>query len=149
MKIASLKKAFITALISISAGHAGIALAHSGGGIIDPGSNNASATDLAAVTCGPGTHHLSAQVKDISGPVPGLLLSLHLYKGNQMTTSTDAISGDANYSPPISLNAGQGVYYMSLTKTNIGGRQFDVIWHCMAGDDATHTETDISVVQFQ
>ena len=51
MKIASLKKAFITASILVAAGHAGIALAHSGGGVLDPGGNNASATDLAAVTC--------------------------------------------------------------------------------------------------
>ena len=149
MKISSLKKAFLTASILIATGHTGIALAHSGGAIIDPGSNNAHATDLATVTCGAGTDHLSAQVKDMSGPVPGLLLSLHLYKGNQMKSTTDTVSGDANYSPLIRLNGGPGVYYMSATKTNAGGRLFDVIWHCMASDDATHTDTDLSVVQFQ
>ena len=148
MKIASLKKVFITASILIVTGHTGNALAHSGGAIIDPGSNNASATDLAAVTCGSGTHHLTARVRDNSGPASGLLLSLHLYKGTQMTTITDTVSGDANYSPYINLNGGAGVYYMSATKTNAGVRVFDVEWHCQSSDDQ-HTDTDLGVLQFQ
>lgn len=152
MKNASLKKAFITASILVALGYAGSAPAHSGGGIIDPAGNNASATDLAAVTCsddGNGApHHLAAQIKDMSGPVPGLLLSLHIYKGNQMTTTTDTVSGDAAYSPLITLNGGAGVYYMSATKTNAGGRLFDVIWHCVTSNDV-HTGTDITVLQFQ
>ncbi len=41
MKIASLKKAFIALSILAAVGHAGMALAHSGGGTIDPAGNNA------------------------------------------------------------------------------------------------------------
>ena len=41
------------------------------------------------------------QIKDKSAPVPGLLLSFHITKGNQMTTTTDTVSGDANYSPAV------------------------------------------------
>ena len=152
MKNASLKKAFITASILIAVGHAGAALAHNGGGIIDAAGNNASATDLAAVTCfndGNGEpHHLYSRIKDFSNPVPGLLLSLHIYKGRQMTTSTDSVSGDAFYSPGVSLNGGKGVYYISATKTRAGLRRFDVEYHCVTSGGA-HTGTDIVVYQIQ
>lgn len=152
MKFANLKKALITASILASVGHGGIAMAHSGGGLLDPAGNNASATDLAAVTCfddGNGApHHLEAQIKDMSGPDAGQLLSFHIYKGQQMTTSTDTVSGDASYSPPVSLNGGAGQYLISATKTKAGGRLFDVIWHCMTSGN-THTGTDIVVYQIQ
>jgi hypothetical protein len=152
MKNASLKKAFITASIFAAVGYAGAALAHSGGGPIDSGSNNASATDLAAVTCfddGNGApDHLSGQIKDMSTPVSGLLLNFHIYKGQQMITGTDTISGDASYSPLVKLHGGAGVYYISATKTNAGVRLFDVIWHCETSG-GIHTGTEIEVYQIQ
>jgi hypothetical protein len=152
MKNASLKKAFLTASILAAVGYAGAALAHSGGGAMDPGSNNASATDLAAVTCyddGNGApDHLYGQIKDMSAPVQGLLLNFHIYKGLQMITSTDSVSGDANYSPVVKLNGGSGVYYISATKTAAGVRLFDVIWHCETSG-GIHTGTDIVVYQIQ
>lgn len=152
MKITSLKNTLVAVPLLIALGQADIALAHSGGGAIDSGGTNASATDLAAVTCyddGNGTpHHLFGQVKDFSDPVPGLLVSFHIYKGQQMTTSTDTVSGDASYSPGVSLNGGAGVYYISVTKTAAGVRIFDVIWHCVTSGDV-HTGTDIVVYQAQ
>lgn len=152
MKTVFLKKTLVAVSLLLAAGYADIAFAHSGGGTIDPSGTNASASDLAVVTCfddGNGApHHLAAQMKDSSAPVSGLLLSLHLQKGNQLTTSTDTVSGDANYSPLITLNGGAGVYYMSVTKTNAGARLFDVIWHCMTSS-GDHTGTDIAVVQAQ
>lgn len=151
MKFASLKKAFITASILASIGYGGNVLAHSGGTVLDPGGNNASATDLAAVTCfndGNGdAHHLLGQIKDMSAP-GGPLVSFHIYKGNQMTTTTDTIQGDAGYSPEVSLNGGNGVYYISATHTSAGARLFDVIWHCETSNDV-HTGTDISILQVQ
>jgi hypothetical protein len=152
MKNASFKKALVALSILAAAGYAGVALAHSGGGPIDSGSNNASATDLAAVSCfddGSGApHHLYGQIKDMSPPVPGLLLSFHIYKGQQMITSTDTVSGDPYYSPGVTLNGGAGTYYISATKTAAGVRLFDVIWHCMTSGDV-HTGTDIVVYQVQ
>lgn len=152
MKTAYCKKTLVAVSLLMAAGYADIASAHSGGGTIDPNGTNASASDLAVVTCfddGNGTpHHLAAQVKDSSSPVSGLLLSLHLQKGNQMTTITDTVSGDTNYSPLITLNGGAGVYYMSVTKSNAGSRVFDVIWHCVT-NNGDHTGTDIAVVQAQ
>ncbi len=152
MKTVFLKKTLVAVSLLIAAGYADISFAHSGGGTIDPTGTNASASDLAVVTCfddGNGTpHHLAAQLKDSSNPVSGLLLSLHLQKGNQMTTITDTVPGDTNYSPLITLNGGAGVYYMSVTKTNAGARLFDVIWHCVT-NNGDHTGTDIAVVQAQ
>jgi hypothetical protein len=146
------KKTFITASILVAVGYVGTALAHSGGATVDPGSNNASATDLAAVTCfddgnGP-PHYLFGQIKDLSQPVAGLLLSFQIYKGNQMTTITDTISGDANYSQGIKLNGGPGVYYISASKTRAGIRVFEVTWHCQTSSDI-HTGTDLVVLQIQ
>jgi hypothetical protein len=147
MKIVSLKKAFITASILVAVGHADIALAHSGGGTIDPGSNNASATDLAAVTCSGGTDHLFGQIKDMSKQ-GGPILSFHIYKGQHMTTSTDNDSFDDLYSPGVQLNGGDGVYYISATKTSAGARIFDAQWHCEASN-GDHTNTDITVYQVE
>ena len=152
MKYVTLKKAFITASILAAVGYAGAALAHNGGGPIDSGSNNASATDLAVVSCyndGNGAPaYLFGQIQDMSPPVPGQLLSFHIQKGQQMITSTDTVSGDAFHSPAVRLNGGAGDYYISATKTAPGVRLFDVIWHCMTSSD-THTGTDISVYQVQ
>ncbi|MGZ4954202.1 MAG: hypothetical protein ACXV8Q_03740 [Methylobacter sp.] len=152
MKHALLKNAFISASLLVAVGYANFALAHNAGGPIDAGSNNASATDLAAVSCfddGSGTpSRLFAQIKDMSAPVPGLLTSFHIYKGTQMTTTTDTVSGDANYSAGVSLNGGPGTYYISVSKTDAGVRIFDIIYHCLtSGGD--HTGTDISVFQVQ
>jgi hypothetical protein len=117
---------------------------------MDPGSSNASATDLAAITCfddGNGTpHRLTGQIKDMSGPGP--LLSFHIYKGLQMTTSTDTVPGDSNYSPLVNLNGGPGKYYISATKTSKGAKHFDVIWHCETSG-GVHTGTEIEVYQIQ
>ncbi|MDI1231165.1 MAG: hypothetical protein PSU93_08460 [Methylobacter sp.] len=152
MKSTYLKKAFVALSILVAVGHAGITFAHDAGALIDGAGNNASATDLAAVTCtddGNGVpHHLFGRVKDSSSPVPGLLVNFHIYKGQQMTTSTDPVSGDDNYSPGVSLNGGPGTYYISVTKTSAGARDFNVIWHCVTSDNK-HTGTDITVLQIQ
>lgn len=137
---------FVSGLFSTAA------LAHSGGATLGADGTNASATALAAVTCfddGNGEPvGLLAQIKDLSEPVPGLLLSLQLYKGIKATNITDTVSGDANYSHEVQLNAGPGTYMMMVDKTDVGPRAFDVIWHCMTAD-GTHTGTDIVVRQFQ
>ncbi len=152
MKMTSLKSSIITAWILAAAGYAGHALAHSAGAVLDPAGNNASATDLAEVICfddgnGP-PHHLYTQIQDLSPPVPGLLLSTQIFKDNQMTNVTDTVSGDANYSSPATLNGGGGTYYISVSKTNVGARAFNITYHCQTANDV-HTGTDISVQQVQ
>lgn len=141
-----------TALLIASGTFSTIGFAHSAGAITDAGGTNANATILAAITCfddGNGEPEgLFAQIKDLSDPEPGLLISIQLYKGIQAASDTDAVSGDADYSEGIQLDAGPGVYQLLVDKTDVGARRFDVIWHCMT-EDHTHTGTDILLRQFQ
>ena len=141
-----------TALLLVSCVFSTIAYAHSAGATTDAADNNANATILAAITCfddGNGEPFgLFAQVKDLSEPVEGLLISIQLYKGLKAISDTDTISDDADYSEGIQLDAGPGVYQILVNKTDIGPRRFDVIWHCMT-EEHVHTGTDILLRQFQ
>ncbi len=149
MKTPSLKSSFITASILAAMGYAGLAMAYGvGSAVLDPAGNNASATDLASVNCPAGTDHLSAAVQDTSSGAPGLLVSLHLFKDTQMTTVTDTVSADGNWSPIATLNGGAGTYYMSVRKTTAGARNFIVGWECQNVDNVG-TGTDITVLQVQ
>ena len=126
--------------------------AHSAGATTDADGSNANATILAAIACfddGNGEPAgLFAQVKDLSDPEEGLLISIQLYKGIKAVSDTDTVSGDADYSEGVQLDAGLGVYQILVNKTDIGARWFDVIWHCMT-ENHVHTGTDITLRQFQ
>jgi len=141
-----------TVLLLASSTFSCAVLAHSAGATLGAAGNNPSATALAAISCfddGNGSPSgLFVQIKDLSDPEPGLLISIQLYKGIKAISITDKISGDADYSQGVQLDAGPGVYQLILDKTNIGPRRFDVIWHCMTADHV-HTGTDITVRQFQ
>ena len=141
-----------TALLLVSGAFSTMGYAHSAGATTDADDNNANATILAAITCfddGNGEPEgLFAQVKDLSEPVEGLFISIQLYKGLKATSDTDTVSGDADYSEGVQLDAGPGVYQILVNKTDAGARRFDVIWHCMT-EDHVHTGTDILLRQFQ
>ena len=152
MELFFFKRVIVALSILLAVGHANVTLAHSAGGAIDAAGTNANATDLAAVTCyddgdGPAAY-LFVQIQDQSAPLQGLLMSIHIQKGLQMTTSTDAVSGDATASPGATLNGGNGIYYISATKTAAGTRIFTVTYHCMTSGNA-HTGTDITLYQAQ
>ena len=144
------KAALSSAILTI--GLYGTAHAHNGGATLDAKGTNASATALAGITCfddGTGVPaKLAVQIIDQSEPVDGLLLSVQIYKGRKATSITDQVSGDADYSPVVELEAGPGVYWVMLDKTAAGPRQFNLIWHCETADEL-HTGTDIVVKQFQ
>lgn len=147
------KKSFIAASVLAVAGYVGPAMAYySGQATLDVAGNNAKAADLAVVNCyddGHGApHHLAAAVQDLSPPSPGLLVNLQLFKSPQITTVTDTVSADGNYSPIATLNGGPGNYYLSIHKTNAGARNFLVGWECQTVDNVG-TGTNISVLQFQ
>ncbi len=155
MKRNYFKKILISASMLALFGHAAVLQAHSGGATLGADGTNPHATALADVTCfddsGTGDfepHHLIAEIKDKSEPVPGLLLSLQIYKGQHATSTTDTISGDADYSDPVVLAAGPGVYRLIADKTDAGARAFEVTWHCETIDNI-HTGTSITVRQFQ
>jgi len=139
-----LKTLFILAL----SGYAELIIAHNGGGVLDPNGNNAGATDMAIVSCSGGTAYLEGTIKDQSRPVPGLILSYHIYRDMRMATTTDSVAGDAYAGPTIQVAGGDGNFFISATKTAAGPRLFEATWHCKdaAGN---HTGTDITVVQVQ
>ncbi|MFZ4700329.1 MAG: hypothetical protein ACOYMG_09775, partial [Candidatus Methylumidiphilus sp.] len=146
------KKSIITAAVLVAAAYAGQSLAHSAGATIDAAGNNASATDLAEVFCyndGSGEpDQLFVQIRDNSSPVAGLLLSAQIYKDNQMTNTTDTVSGDSGYSNSAVVKGGFGGYNISVSKTKAGARDFDITYHCLTSGDV-HTGTDITVFQAQ
>lgn len=130
-------------------------LAHDVTGIplpIFPASKDAQATDMADVICGDDGHgpagFLLVQVRDDSPPVPGLMVNAQVIKGNQAANVTDQVSGDAQYSEPIVLEGGDGVYRMLVNKTGPGPRVFSLIYHCMT-QEGVHTGTEIVVRQVQ
>ncbi len=147
-----LKVIFATSLLFSNLFFTPIAQAHTAGATLGADGTNASATGLAAITCfddGNGEPEgLFVQIKDLSAPVPGLLISAQIYKGTKATNITDTISGDANYSVGAQLDGGAGVYWLMVNKTDVGARAFEIIWHCMT-DDHVHTGTEIIVRQFQ
>ena len=161
MKNLSFKSAFIAVSISVALGYAGLASAYYSAGVppdqplvLDPGGNNANATDLAVVTCGSGTDHFSAAVQDLSPPVSGLLVSLHILSENAsagvnyMATATDGVSGNGGWSDIASVYAGPGTYYLSVVKTNVGSRNFAVGWDCRDVNNNS-MGTTINVLQMQ
>lgn len=136
--------------ICLLLGYTGFVHAHGGGATLgDP----RSFTGVAVVTCaydGVGSaagYYLTAQIRDNSPAIPGLLINLHIFKGNQAVSISDTTPGDAHYSPFVELRGGTGAYFLIVSKTDVGERSFDLEWHCMAGND-THTDTEIGVTQF-
>lgn len=151
MQYLSLKKNIIAGFIACSASYAGISSAHTAGATLDPDSNIRSFTGMAFVTCfddGNGAaDNIIVRIRDNSPPVSGLLVNLQVYKSNKSNSITDTVSGDADFSPFITLQGGPGIYWILVNKTDIGARSFEVEYHCNTADDI-HTGTDIGVTQF-
>ncbi|SER70873.1 hypothetical protein SAMN05421690_10576 [Nitrosomonas sp. Nm51] len=132
-------------------GYAAGSSAHGGGATMDAAGISRTFTAVVLVTCfddgnGP-AENLIARVRDNSPQVPGLLVNMQLFKGNKAVSITDTVSGDADYSPFVTLHGGPGVYFMIVNKTDAGARSVDVEWHCSTVD-GIHTGTEISVSQF-
>lgn len=126
--------------------------AHSAAGVFDPNGDNPHATVYADVSCfddghGP-TAGLYARVKDMSAPVPGLLVNLQLQKGTVATNTSDPVSGDAAFSPAVTLPAGEGVYRLLINKTAAGARHVELEYHCLTPSNA-HTGTEAVARQVQ
>lgn len=134
--------------------------AHSARATLDPTGTKPSFTAMAQVTCfndgsGPPVA-LYVRVRDNSPAVAGLLINVQVLKGNEALAISDTVSGDADYSQPIQLEAGGGVYTVLINKTAAGVRNFDFEWHCVTTGhdhdhvgDIPHTGTEIGVLQFK
>lgn len=139
----------LTALLLF--GQSRVSKAHEIAGPIDPTGNVPSFTAVAMVTCyddgnGP-ADHLIANIKDLpSNPaVEGMFVNMTLFKGSKAISVTDVVPGDDNPSQFIKLSAGNGVYFMIVSKTKAGARSVFVDYHCRTANDV-HTGTDIALL---
>lgn len=89
-------------------------------GALGAAATGKSGTDVYIVSCGPGTDHLTASVKD-NVPVKPAKVGVKLTKGAVSTPlSTDARDGDALFSPAVKLAGKNGNYMMSVSKSTSG-----------------------------
>ena len=153
MKYLSMKKNIIAALVACSVGYAGVSSAHDAGATLDADGTIRNFTGLAFVSCfddGSGIpDNLIVSIRDNSPPVPGLMVNVQVVssRGNKANSISDTVSGDADFSPFISLQDGSGPYTVMVNKTDVGARSFDLQYHCNTANDV-HTGTDIGVFQF-
>lgn len=123
-------------------------------GPIDPVGNVPSFTAVAMVSCyndGNGdADHLIARIKDLpSNPaIEGMFVNMTLFKGSKAISITDVVPGDDNPSQFIKLSAGNGVYFMIVSKTKAGARNVFVDYHCRTSDDV-HTGTHIDLSHYE
>lgn len=145
------KLLIVLAAVYLLFGCVALVNAHGGGSVLDAAGNSRTFTGVAFVTCfddgnGP-AENLVARIRDNSPPVDGLLVNLHIFKGNKAVGISDTVSGDADYSPFVTLHGGTGVYNIIVSKTDVGERLFNLEWHCQTADNI-HTGTEIGVTQF-
>ncbi|MBX9896233.1 MAG: hypothetical protein K2Y09_13850 [Nitrosomonas sp.] len=139
-------------MLAYTIGYAQLSGADEGGAVLDPTGTVRNFTGYAQITCfdngnGP-ADYLEADIIDLSAPVEHLLVNLLLLKGDRAISVSDTVSGDANPSPSIILQGGNGVYLLVVNKTDVGARQFVVDYHCKTAT-GIHTGTDINVKQFE
>lgn len=91
--------------------------------------------------------HLEVKIKDLA-PVAAPKVSIQLTRDNTTTNATDAIDGDAGYSPAVSVKGGDGYFYITIDKTATGAENYSVQFHCKTSDDQ-HTGTTISPISDQ
>lgn len=151
MQQLSFKKYILAAILACLISYTSVSSAHTAGATLDPEGNVRSFTGMAFITCfddgnGP-ADNIIVRVRDNSPPVPGLLVNVQVYKGNKVNSITDTVSGDADFTPFITLQGGAGVYWLLVNKTDVGARSFEIEYHCNTADDI-HTGTDIGVTQY-
>ncbi len=153
MQLRVLKKLSISILMATcTLGYAQFSEADEAGAVLDPTGTVRNFTGYAQITCfdngnGP-ADYLEAQIIDLSASAEHLLVNLLLLKGDKAISVSDTVSGDANPSPPIILQGGNGTYLLVVNKTDVGAREFIVDYHCKTAT-GTHTGTDITVKQFE
>ena len=148
MKAIIIKKALLTASVLSLLGYVGSASAHDQAGALGAA---AAATEYYKVTCyddgaGP-TASLSLQVIDLA-PVAAPLVSVQVLKGILVKNTTDAVDGNAAYSPALSLAGGNGAYSVIVDKTAIGAETYSLQYHCLTSAGA-HTGSLIAPLQNQ
>jgi len=113
-------------------------------------SAGAEMVDRYRVTCstanGADTARLAARVKNNTPSSPPL--SVQAYKGTVATNSTDAVSGDAVFSPLNYVARGNGIYFIAVDKAGAGAVAYTLYYQCETSQGVA-TGTAISIRQDQ
>jgi hypothetical protein len=123
----------------------GAAAAHTQEGSLgDP----ASSTDYYQVSCtddGSGVPaSMMAQV--LHRDLATVTVATLIFRGTSAITTADAAGGDAQASPPVYVNGGDGVYNMFVQKTGAGSVNYTLTYHCMTGANGTGLHTGTTIV---
>ncbi len=106
--------------------------------------------DRYRVTCsaanGADSIRLAARVKNNTPASPSL--SVQVYKGSVATNSTDAVGGDAVFSPLSYVAKGNGTYFIAVDKTAAGTVDYTLYYQCETGQGVA-TDSNISLRQDQ
>lgn len=115
-----------------------------------PGSlaTDAGAANYYQVTCsddgaGPPAS-LAVAVRDVA-PVAAPLVSVQILKGAAARNATDAVDGDAGFSPTVFVDGGAGVYDVFVDKSAAGDEGFVLSFQCTTGAGGTGNATGTSI----
>ena len=143
-----MKTSTLKIIAAMALAQTGLANAHDLTGSLG---TDASAIDQYQVHCyddGAGvTDHLYAAVKDLT-PVAAPLVSIQVIRDNKATNSTDAVDGNATYSPTVKVKGSDGFFILTVDKTGAGAENYAVQYHCETLDNQ-HTGTDITQITNQ
>ena len=92
-------------------------------------------------------NRLEVAIKDLA-PVAAPKVSIQIIRDDTTTNTTDAVDGDASYSPIVNVTGSDGFFYMTVDKTATGAENYSVQFHCMTSD-GQHTGTIISTIADQ
>lgn len=111
----------------------------------------AGATHFFGVICsgegGNDTDHLFLELRTTTPNAPAL--SAQVIKGQVATNTTDAVGGDAAFSPASRTRGGNGLYHVLVNKSGPGMVVFTLNAHCLDATGTQHTGTDGLVYQYQ
>ncbi len=143
MKAISMRNVLRVAVV-VAAMQAGNGAAHDDIGQLG---GKTSATDVWEVTCSGGSDFLAMRVKD-GLPKKAPKVSIQVSKDRLAANTTDPIDGDNEYSPEIRVNAGDGVYLVTVDKTGKAPENYLLEYHC-ENNAGGHTSTTIAPFQNQ
>ncbi len=114
------------------------------------GVNGPGATDLYEVGCfndGNGVPaRLELNIRGIGGfNAP---LSVQAFRGGAAANTTDTTIGDANFSPIVGVEGGNGSYFMLVNHTGAGNVSYIIQYHCLTANQG-HTGTGNTNLQNQ
>ena len=145
----TLKNTFLSVSLLGVLGYAGSPAAHDINGTLGKA---AGATDYYQVECfddgtGP-ADHLVVEIKDLA-PVAAPLISVQVTKGIIARNTTDAVDGNATYSPTLTVKGGNGAYFLTVDKTAAKAEAYNIQIHCLTGGSQHTGTTEPELLQNQ